>query len=795
MAALLMACIAPDATMAATCTSPGQFQPALSIPTGDNPHSIAIGDFNSDGHQDLAVANSSMVQTGGSAGSISILFGVGNGTFQAPVNLASPGAPFGIVAADFNHDGILDLATADLTTNTVTIRLGNGSGGMGDGTFGAPQAFPAGSGPWNLVAVDLDGDGNLDLAVSNNTGTAAVSWLQGLGNGAFGAPQSALLSNLPNGLLATDLDGDGRPDLVVSVPSSHAIAILHNNGGLSFAGPVYVPAGSTPVSVSTADWDQDGIPDLVVTNGNSGNVQFLHGLGNATFSPPVSLGGGNVGWSAPLDANGDGLPDIVFGQTSDLVPTSVGLLLGDGHGGFSGPTWFPVGTNPLMIAVGDFDGNGKPDLAVANYRNNYISILDGACLADPNAPVLTSVRDVPNDQGGKVFLTWTKSALDVTGGTVVNYRVWRLIPPAQAAARLRRDPAAMASMRVIRRTAGPDRTEIDYWEALATLPAQRLPGYGYTAATTQDSLPSGNPLTTFMISALTNNIDVFYDSQPDSGYSVDNLSPLPPHAFVAMPFPGGVLLHWNPNTETDLAGYQLYRGVTAGFVPSPANLVASLTDTTYTDVNADPGAWYKLVALDIHSNQSPASTAVITGPTAATATALAPQVSADQIDLTWSVSIRGVSIAIERAPDGAAWQQVGVAPPDGGGFVHWTDHDVKAGAVYHYRLSIPDPAGALLAGEVVVRVPAAELALAGLTPNPLTSGAFAVRFSLPDSRPARIDVLDIGGRRVASMDVSSLGAGAHVVTLDRGQPIPAGVYMIHLTAGDRALIAKAVVMR
>ena len=94
-----------------------------------------------------------------------------------------------------------------------------------------------------------------------------------------------------------------------------------------------------------------------------------------------------------------------------------------------------------------------------------------------------------------------------------------------------------------------------------------------------------------------------------------------------------------------------------------------------------------------------------------------------------------------------------------------------------------------------MRVPAADLTLAGLSPNPLTHGAFAVRFSLPDVPAARLDVLDVGGRRVASVDVGPLGPGPHVVDLDRGQPIPAGIYVIRLSAGAHTLSAKAVVMR
>src|SRR5207244_7506201 len=108
--------------------------------------------------------------------------------------------------------------------------------------------------------------------------------------------------------------------------------------------------------------------------------------------------------------------------------------------------------------------------------------------------VLTAVRDVPNDNGGRVFLTWTPSSLDVSGGPVNAYRVWRRIPPAFDVTTLR---ARLATREVI--ALAQSNAQVVYWEALATLPARRLTGYGYTAATTQDSMPGSNPYTAFFV--------------------------------------------------------------------------------------------------------------------------------------------------------------------------------------------------------------------------------------------------------------------------------------------------------
>jgi hypothetical protein len=155
------------------------------------------------------------------------------------------------------------------------------------------------------------------------------------------------------------------------------------------------------------------------------------------------------------------------------------------------------------------------------------------------------------------------------------------------------------------RTRPDGATDIEYWEALATLPAQRLPGYGYTAATPQDSLPDSNPLFTYRISATTANIDLFYDSDPDSGYSVDNLPPSMPGSLTATWTAGSAQLHWQVNTEPDLEHYAVYRGDDPGFVPSATTLVGTPLTNAFDDASPHPTATYKLAAVDKHGNPSP----------------------------------------------------------------------------------------------------------------------------------------------------------------------------------------------
>src|SRR5262249_22312608 len=136
--------------------------------------------------------------------------------------------------------------------------------------------------------------------------------------------------------------------------------------------------------------------------------------------------------------------------------------------------------------------------------------------------------------------------------------------------------------------------QTDYWEALVDLPAGRQLAYGYTAATTQDSIAGSNPSTAFFVSALTSSPTTFYDSNVDSGYSVDNLAHDTPQgmkgAYLAS---GGIKIQWLPSRAPDVGEYNMYRGVTQNFVPSDMNRLGSTTDTTFVDPNA-AAYYYKL---------------------------------------------------------------------------------------------------------------------------------------------------------------------------------------------------------
>ena len=167
--------------------------------------------------------------------------------------------------------------------------------------------------------------------------------------------------------------------------------------------------------------------------------------------------------------------------------------------------------------------------------------------------------------------------------------------------------------RLLRDGESPDgsallRTEnagVDYfWEYVGVQSAFQLPSYSFIAPTAGDSVAGSNPLTAFMVRARGLARAEYWDSAPDSGYSVDDLAPAAPAPFSGQYVSGSTVLAWGPNGEADLAGYRLYRGTTPGFVPGPGNLVAALAATSYVDPVGEPH-FYKLSAVDVHGNESP----------------------------------------------------------------------------------------------------------------------------------------------------------------------------------------------
>jgi uncharacterized protein (TIGR03437 family) len=377
--------------------------------TGLNPQHVTAGDFNGDGNADLAISNFGNLDTN-LGGNLTILLGNRAGTFTgATVNAGV--TPVAMYAADFNRDGKLDLAAANLTTGTISVILGNG-----DGTFKAPVAYPVADTPQSIVSADFNGDGHLDIAVANQSGIISV--LLGDGDGTF---QPAVSYSGGQGgatyMAWQDLNGDGKPDLIVANSTSNAFSFLFGNGDGSFQAPVQYATGAdpqyfaliggstgqraqlvtvdgdsgalvvTPVlpsgvavspqiypltpgayGIATADMNGDGFSDVVV---GDGTISILLRNPKAQLNAAVNytLQSGSQAREVALgDLNGDGKNDVVAAsqiiENGATVGGTVDVALNNGDGTLGTQHSYALGAPPSGIVMGDFNGDGKPDVAV-----------------------------------------------------------------------------------------------------------------------------------------------------------------------------------------------------------------------------------------------------------------------------------------------------------------------------------------------------------------------------------------------------------------------------------------------
>jgi FG-GAP-like repeat/FG-GAP repeat len=341
------------------------FSAATSFLPGNNKVSVAVGDFNGDGKPDLAVADFE--------GLIAILLGTGTGSFDragsAGVLIDSPNP---LAVGDFNGDGKLDLAVGVTTlmppSRNITILLGAGTG-----FFSSSNSFAVGVSPEAiaLAAGDFNGDGKLDLAVTNGN-SSTVSVFLGTGTGSFGAATNFIVGTTPRSVAISDFNGDGKLDLAVANSGSNNVSILLGTSTGSFGPATNFAVGNTPGSVAVGDFNGDGKQDLAVTHLNSDNVSILLGNGNGTFGVATNFAVGATQRSvAVADFNGDGELDLAVTTGSN----NVSILLGSGAGSFGAATNFAVGNGAGSLATGDLDGDGKPDLVTANFGSRDLSLL------------------------------------------------------------------------------------------------------------------------------------------------------------------------------------------------------------------------------------------------------------------------------------------------------------------------------------------------------------------------------------------------------------------------------------
>lgn len=348
-----------------------QFLAPAYFPAASLAHGIAVADLDRDGNADLVVS-----APGASA--VAVLLGTGDRLFAPPVEYMTGRGPKQAAIADMNGDGVLDIVSANQDSTDdedVSVLLG-----AGDGTFATAVNLAACSNPHQVAVGDLNGDGDLDVAVAC-WGEANLAILLGSGGGAF-QPAEFVHSggDNPHGLIVADLNRDGHLDIAAAALGSSLVGVLLNQGDGTFATAVTYSTGSSPHSIKVHDLNDDGAPDLVTPNQSSNDVTVLINQGDGTFVVENYVTSWMPKDIAVGDLDEDGFPDIVTADIHDNYPdgindTDVAVLYGRGDGTFTTATAYGVELTPFGVTVADVDGDGHADVVTANWHTNDVAVL------------------------------------------------------------------------------------------------------------------------------------------------------------------------------------------------------------------------------------------------------------------------------------------------------------------------------------------------------------------------------------------------------------------------------------
>jgi len=293
--------------------------------------------------------------------------------------------PGSIEVSDLNKDGFPDIIVANSTDSSVAILLGNSKGEFTEAT-GSP--FFANRYPNDIVIADFNKDGNTDLAIAN-TEVSFLTLLLGNGKGQFQQAEKSpfIVHAKPHthGIATGDFNGDGNLDLATDNWGMDQVLVIFGDGKANFGNETFYPVGKRPYQrLRVADINKDGKPDIITTNleGNNATVLLGMGAGKLQEAPGSPFPAGDAPFGVAVgDVNGDGNPDLAIANSPTITSESKGkdgltILLGDGSGNFSSLQGSPflTGKSPSRVAIGDLDGNGINDIAVTNYNGRSVSI-------------------------------------------------------------------------------------------------------------------------------------------------------------------------------------------------------------------------------------------------------------------------------------------------------------------------------------------------------------------------------------------------------------------------------------
>ncbi len=379
-------------------TAPGaatlSFATKEDFATSLDPMTVTVGDLNGDGKLDLAVANFQ-------SDTVSVLLNTtapaaATPSFAAKQDFATPSFPSPVTMGDLNGDGKLDLVVGGSdnvphTSGLVSVLLNTTAPGAATPSFATREDFPTGFGPRSITVGDLNGDGKLDLAVANvdsaNVSVLLNTTAPGAATPSFAAKEDFAPGTHPISVTVGDLNGDGKLDLVVANAGSANVSVLLNTTAPGAATPSFAAkqdfaSGTAPDFVTVGDLNGDGKLDLVVANGLSTVSVLLNTTAQCGaapgFTPKEDFATGSTPSSGTVgDLNGDGKLDLAV---ANFNSDNVSVLLNTTAPGAVTPSFaakedFATGTSPISVTLGDLNRDGKLDLVVANQGPDNVSVL------------------------------------------------------------------------------------------------------------------------------------------------------------------------------------------------------------------------------------------------------------------------------------------------------------------------------------------------------------------------------------------------------------------------------------
>lgn len=818
----------------------GTFAAAQPIVLPRGQWSVASGDLDGDGRLDLAtVAGDS---------TLTVLLNAGGGAFLTATRHAVPGGASGrLVLGDFNGDSRLDVAVAQIIPGygsnpprALSVLLNQGGG-----TLGSRSDYSLSLNPWTISAGDLNGDGRDDLVLSSNFYNQADVLLAGPG-GAFGSPVVVSPTPTPGGAYASgarlaDLDGDGRLDLVLTYNDGDcydskclSAAFFRGDGSGTFEAPMFWHAGDADGARDTgalaiADITGDHVPDLVVGRRNSysgggtfllpglrapqlvaparrplmsgpyamgagrirtgaapdliasgsGAVWIMRNRGNGTFADPDSFSTG--AFAALEDFNHDGLQDVVIAIDGTTL-----VRLANGTGGFAPPTTVTSGP---FLAAGDFTGDGLPDLSVT-LGNGNIGVVpgDGAGhfggamdFGRALPSVVRAVRAADMDRDGRADLLVAFGDAYYAGDTLAV--LW---------SNGTGFPAVTSS--VLTQNLLP--TSQNYYLPSTDIQTGDFNGDGRRDVVVtrcgNDSQGEINVVTGLADRALSASSEyragndpimatvADFDGDGLDDVAIANVASSESGRFSAFHSLGAQGLECMPSVST-YGGYA---------VEHYATTIAA------GDFDGDGRVDVAVGCLQAHSIISVPNISPISAPTAVVASLVSANALPDRVSLVWVLGqIAITNASIERSgPSSSGWSTLAGVSADAAGRIAYEDHEVTAGERFGYRLRIASGNTTATSAETWVDVPnALALAISGARPNP-TRGPLTVSITLANSDRARLELLDVTGRRVREHTFDSPTAGAHQVALEERGTLAPGLYFLRLSQSARVAEARVAVV-